>query len=235
MSNGFGGRGSGKVVPLEVAQQLLEQRDELVSRLQKAKRRIDELEANRDSLEIERDECREEMQRARSEAEQLREQLAEQSAGESEESQKNVEEEFDDGVVARLQERIDRLNADLKRVRNRTAETVDSARRDERVRLLTGLGDVLDAVDRAVEMTDDDTPWHQGLQGIRSQMMAFLKAEGASTTGEPGEKMNPELHRAVSTVESSEHETGTITRVPRPGLVLEDGTVVRAADVVVAK
>ncbi|MFB6351203.1 MAG: nucleotide exchange factor GrpE, partial [Bradymonadaceae bacterium] len=74
----------------------------------------------------------------------------------------------------------------------------------------------------------------QGLEGIHSQILNFLRREGATLTGEVGAKMDPHIHEAVDTVQDPDRESGHISDVVRRGVQLKDGTVVLPAKVRVA-
>lgn len=223
-----------RVVPLEVAREIVEERDRAIEQLEAARRRIQQLETEVDELRDERDELEEYAREAEREVGRLRDKLDEieermEVSSEAPESGASAETE-----KHQLEERAKRLAADLKRVQGRTAESVEAARRDERIRLLSGLGEVLDAIERALEMGEASGPWRQGLEAIRNRFLEFLEREGAELIGEVGEKMDPNIHRAVSTVEDPDVQKGRIVHVDRPGIVLEDGSVVRPAQVVVA-
>ncbi len=223
----------GRVVPMRVARQLLEQRDRLVEEVQKARSEIDDLKTEYESEQQRRRQAEQQVDRLRDHVETLREELDDFEARFDIEDQKP--ESSDDDEREQLQRRAQRLSDDLRRVRSRTADSVAAARREERIRLLSGLGDVLDAVERAIEMGDAEGPWRQGLEAIRDRFISYLKSEGVELIGRRGEPMDPNLHQAISTVEHGDFDANTIVAVDRPGLVLEDGTVVRPAQVVVAK
>lgn len=229
MSSQFGR--NGRVVPLRVARQLMEQRDRAVEKLQNTRRERDRLASAMRNAERECEELEQRLEQAHERIESLRETARTQKTQSPSESE---EVGADDQVVG-LQTRIDRLTDDLDRMRRRTADEVADARRDERVRLLAGLGEVLDAVDRAVEFGDDDTAWMQGLEAIRRQLLAFFRGEGAEVVGVVGDPVDPRMHQAIDQVEAPEVERGHIARVDRVGIVLEDGTVVRPAQVAVAR
>lgn len=237
-------RGSGsRYVPLDVARQIAQQRDELLAEVQKLRRQNDRLEAAVNAADSKEAALSRRVAEAEREARELRAELAHQSdlAEQQEQEEEEPEETPAEHLVARLSQRIEELEADLTRVRERTQRTVDSARRDERVRLLGGLGAVLDSIERGLDTRLEvgaDSAWQQGLEAIRSQIMAFFRAEGATLLGEPGERMNPKIHEAIETVSTDDSdgiEPGHIVEVERQGLQLEDGTLVRPAKVVVAK
>lgn len=221
--------GDDRVVPLKVARQLLEQRDRLAAELQSQRRTNDRLESELDAAIQQREELEDRVAAAEEEASSLRAKLAEAADSPPGDDQSGNE------AVNVLHRRIENLTADLERVRRRTSESVAAARRDERVRLLSGIGDVLDSVERALAIDDTQGPWRRGLEGIRGQIRAFLRGEGAELVGEIGEALDPKVHRAVATVDDADVEGGHVARVERFGIVLDDGTVVRPAEVVVAQ
>ncbi len=236
MVSRFGDGRGGRVVPLQVAQQLLNQRDQLVAEVQSARREKDQLESKLQTAQRECEALEDRAASAEEEARALRQKIAEMQQEEGPPSDA-VREARGDETIALLDSRIKKLTQDLERLRRRTSETVDTARREERVRLLSGLGDVLDSVERALSIDEVDSPWRQGLEGIQSQLHAFLRGEGASIVGTEGEKMDPNIHQAIATVDDSDFASGEIARVDRVGIVLDDDarTVVRPAQVVVAK
>lgn len=212
----------GRVVPLKVARQLLEERDRAIDELRRARARIEQLD----------DQRKDERQRA----EDAERQVAElQDKCDEIEGRLQVKDDQSDAEGQQLERRARRLAADLKRVRDRTVESVEAARREERVRLLGDLGEVFDAIERALQMGEPTGPWKDGLEAIRDRFVDFLQQQDAGVVGEVGERMDPNIHRAISTVDSDDYESGRIVRVDRRGIVLDDGTVVRPAQVVVAK
>ena len=228
MSSRFGN--GGRMVPMRVARQLLEQRDQLVEEVQRARRERDEIQAEMRNTAIQRDQLRRQLESAREDIEQFK------SSDEESTSQPEQTPEDEGPPQAEvLQLRVERLTQDLERIRRRTSDEIIDARREERIRLLSGLGDVLDAVDRALAFGDDKGPWRQGLEAIRSQLLAFFRGEGASIVGEVGQKVDPKIHHAVDRIDSADHRSGQVARVDRVGIVLEDGTVVRPAQVAVAR
>jgi molecular chaperone GrpE len=218
-------------VPLEVAQKLADERDRLCAELQKARRQRDQLAGDQEAMARQIDSLEGRVREAEDEARSLREQWA--SRAEQPEPG-DTEQDDQTDVVRRLSRRIDELTKDLSRVENRTQRAVEDARRQERVRLLAGLGEVLDSTERALDMQGAEGPWRQGLEAIHGQLIRYFEAEGAQLVGKVGEKMDPHRHEAVGVVAVEGREKGEIVNVERQGLVLENGTVVRTARVQVA-
>jgi molecular chaperone GrpE len=128
--------------------------------------------------------------------------------------------------------RVQELLADLANLRRRKEMDVAAGVRAEHVRLLGRLGDVRDSVAWALAAgPDPKSPWYAGLVGIRDQVDAQLRAEGATLFGEAGEAFDPRLHEAIGT--AAGRPPDTIHHVEAPGIALDDGTIVRPARVVV--
>lgn len=233
-----GGRG----IPVQVAQKIAAERDELLALARQLKRENERLQGQIELLKEDRAELqayitrqeeedqglRAQEQAARREAKALRERLKELEA---KAQQKSADEELVEG----LRRQVQSLTADIERLRRREGEALESAQRQERIRLLDGLGSVLDSVDRALRLGEPEGPWRQGLEGIQGQIQAFFKGEGAQIYGEPGEVMDPHIHEALAALEREGAESGEILEVERRGIRLTDGTLVRPAQVLVAR
>jgi len=139
----------------------------------------------------------------------------------------------DENAIKQLSRRIQELEGDLSRSHRRAESEVESARRDQRAKLLSGLGDVLDSTALALRMNSDTGPWRVGLVAIRDQLLRFMTSNGATLTGEVGDTLDPHLHEAIAMAESP-YSRGQIAEVHRHGVVLEDGTVARTALVTVS-
>ncbi len=139
----------------------------------------------------------------------------------------------DENAIKQLSRRIQELESDLSRSHRRAESEGEAARRDQRAKLLAGLGDVLDSTDLALRMNPSAGSWRDGLFAIRDQLLRFITSNGAKLTGEVGDPLDPRLHEAIAMVESR-YSRGQIAEVHRHGIVLEDGTVARTALVAVS-
>jgi len=217
-------------VPARVAQQWAEERRLLLAEVQELRRENDRLLATEKNTEVEH----QALQRRALEAEQVTAELREALAERASEVPRS---DTDSRRLARLGRHIEELTADLERVQRKTSQAVQDARREERLRLVAGLGDVLDSIDRGLETEVDDL-WKQGLEAIRAQFLAFLRAEKVQLVAGIGEPMDPRIHNAIAAIDAEQangYVPGEIVRVERPGLVLEDGALVRPALVTVAR
>ncbi|TXD38068.1 nucleotide exchange factor GrpE [Lujinxingia vulgaris] len=133
---------------------------------------------------------------------------------------------------AALEKQITHLIAESRALQTRVGEASEQACQEERVRLLRGLGELLDSLGRAIQHSEG--AWREGLLGIEAQFVRFLRDEGVELLGKAGEPLDPWLHQAVDVRESEDFSRGQIVEVLRPGFRLDDGTVLRHAEVVVA-
>lgn len=134
-----------------------------------------------------------------------------------------------------LERTVAQLTQDITRIRSRTEIELSRARTHERAKLLSGLGEVMDSVDRALRTPEVDSVWRQGIEAIRTQLLGFLESEQAQVTAQVGEQADPRLHEAVAELEVAGVPRGEIVHVERHGIVLEDGSVARTAQVILAK
>jgi molecular chaperone GrpE len=129
----------------------------------------------------------------------------------------------------------------LDTLRRLKAEFENSRKRQERERariletaserLVVELLPILDNLDRAVEAEGDI---HEGVQAIRDQLVAALGKEGLLPVASDGQSFDPNVHEAVLSQPTEEHEEGTILQTFQRGYLL-NGKPIRPAKVVVAK
>jgi molecular chaperone GrpE len=223
---------AGGRVTREVIVQLIREHDALEEKVRTLRRREAELEDRLEAQGLEREALQRRARDRDEEIERLRRELeAASQPGDGDDSDDQGRESAE--VVARLERRIESLLSDLNRLRARAEEAASEARRDKQNRLLAGLGQLLDSLDRAIEMSDG--PWKDGLLAMESQFVRFLEEEGVETIEGVGQVMDPHIHNAVAQVDEPSFDTGQIVEVRRKGFRLKDGTVVRPAEVVVAR
>ena len=193
------------------ARTLAVQLDELKASLEVSHRRLQGAWDERDALSAERDAAAAALGRAEAQLEELKQEAPDQS-------------------------RVQRLAADLANIRRREKETIEAGIRSEKSRLLSEVAGVRDSLQRAVDMSPDtSSPWHTGLLGTLSQVDAMFKREGAVLVGAVGERFDPSVHEAIAVAPHPEGRSGVIIEVHRPGVVLEGGGLVRAAQVIVSR
>jgi molecular chaperone GrpE len=129
----------------------------------------------------------------------------------------------------------------LDTLRRLKAEFENSRKRQEREsariletaseRLVVELLPILDNLDRALEAEGDI---HEGVRAIRDQLVAALGKEGLLPVASDGQIFDPNVHEAVLSQPTEEHEEGTILQTFQRGYLL-NGKSIRPAKVVVAK
>lgn len=229
-------RNSGRHVPLHVAQQVAEERNQFATEVQRLRRENAELRTTLQSKNTQTKALERKISQSEVLVDELRTELEavselESSTRRQEEIEKHAEEA---NAVARLSRHIQELSSDLDRVQRRAADQIERATVEERRRLLASLGSILDSIERGLQSVDEG-PWRQGLLAINEQFSSFLRAEGASLIGEVGQKMDPARHQALAVVDAPGLEPGRIASVERRGIELDDGTLVRPAQVTVAR
>lgn len=234
-----------RVVPIETARQLLEQRDELAEQVRSLRNEVDDLRHERKALTQRIEELEGELAAAEKRLEERP--ASAERAREGTESSTREGDAGDGGEIRqerarskRLSAKVKELSSDLERVRRQSDRASTQARRAEKKRLLAGLADLVESIDRGLSMERDEEN-RQGLRAMERQLEEFLRREDAELIGAVGERMNPARHEAVDRVEHPEHSPGEIVRVQRRGMMLTDddgrdgaGDLVFPAKVVVA-
>ncbi len=147
-----------------------------------------------------------------------------------------------------LQALAKQREADRQEMLLQVADAVNGRKRaeaeTERVRkfavesLVKALLPVVDALDRALEVTNKDDPALKATyEGLESTMQLFLKelgAFGVERIDPKGEVFDPNKHQAIAMAESRDVAANHILNVMQKGFLL-NGRVVRPAMVIVAK
>lgn len=146
--------------------------------------------------------------------------------------------------IAALAEELDAARRErdeyLDSLRRLKAEFENSRKRQERERtriqesaserIILELLPILDNLDRALEHEGDI---REGVRATRDQLSETLAREGLIPVDSDGEPFDPNLHEAVMSQPSEEHEEGTVIQTFQQGYVL-NGRSIRAAKVVVS-
>jgi len=129
----------------------------------------------------------------------------------------------------------------LDSLRRLKAEFDNSRKRQERERarilesasekLVQELLPVLDNLDRALESEGDI---REGVRATRDQLADVLASEGLLPVASDGQPFDPNVHEAVMSQFSEDHEEGTVLQTFQRGYLL-NGRAIRPAKVVVAK
>lgn len=138
--------------------------------------------------------------------------------------------------IAELNARLARAHADYENFRRRSTKEREEFAVYANQRLILSLLPVLDNLERALSTpaTDGDDKLRQGLEMTARSFREALAKEGAIPIVAVGQPFDPKLHEAVMTVESDEHEDGTVILEFQKGFRLGD-RVVRPSMVQVTK
>lgn len=121
-----------------------------------------------------------------------------------------------------------RLAAEFDNYKKRQARNIDAIMRGANERLMLSLLEVLDNFERALAVGEEQPEfekYHQGMRLIYDQLLASLQREGLSRFVSLGEKFDPNLHEAMLTMQSEEHEPDHIAQELAPGYKLHDKVI----------
>lgn len=150
-----------------------------------------------------------------------------------------------DDVVAQLEEELSaardallRAQADSQNVIRRAEQDVEKARKFALERFCSELLPVVDNLERALEASAGDNeivkPIAEGIQLTLRSFQDALKKFNIEAVDPAGEPFDPQLHQAMSLVESANVEPNTVIAVMQKGYTL-NGRLVRPAMVMVSK
>ncbi|WP_228441555.1 nucleotide exchange factor GrpE [Novibacillus thermophilus] len=140
--------------------------------------------------------------------------------------------------LSEMKDRYLRVQADLENFRRRTRKEKEEQAKYAALPVVKALLPALDNLERALDAARSENASSDGLgQGVEmvtKQMFDILKEFGLESIPSVGEPFNPEFHEAVMTVESEEHESGTVVEELQKGYLLKD-RVIRPAMVKVSQ
>jgi molecular chaperone GrpE len=136
-------------------------------------------------------------------------------------------------------DRYVRLNADFDNFRKRAARDREDGMRSSQERLLNKLLPVVDNFDMAMAATTSAQnttveSLKAGVQMIQGQLKAVLSESGVEEIDAIGKPFDPNLHEALSQMESADAPEGTVLQQLRKGYKMRD-RLLRPASVIVAK
>ncbi|CAM4101504.1 nucleotide exchange factor GrpE [Vibrio neonatus] len=136
------------------------------------------------------------------------------------------------------QDSVIRAKAEVENMRRRTEQEMSKARKFAINKFAEELLPVIDNLERAIEAADAEheviKPVLEGIEMTHKSFIDVVSKNGLKEINPVGEAFNPELHNAVSMVESPDHDSNMVTVVLQKGYEL-NGRVVRPAMVMVAK
>jgi len=132
-----------------------------------------------------------------------------------------------------------RAQADFENYRKRMAQEVQGAALRGKAEVARGVVPVLDDLERALQAAgldpegDSDDPLAHGVLLVFRNLRETLGRSGVEVVDPTGEKFDPNLHEALSTVQVEGAEAGIVVEVMQKGYRFE-GHLIRPAMVVVA-
>lgn len=131
-----------------------------------------------------------------------------------------------------------RARAEIDNVRKRVEQDVEKAHKFALEKFSTELLPVIDNLERALESTDKENPEHKAtVEGLELTLKSFLdtvKKFGIEAVATEGGQLNPDVHQAITMIDSAEHSSGQIVNTIQKGYTL-NGRLIRPAMVIVAK
>jgi molecular chaperone GrpE len=136
-----------------------------------------------------------------------------------------------------LEDKLLRLAAEFDNFKKRTIKEFDNLIKFANQDLILKITDSLDNFERALDSAKNSTDFdsfHKGVELIHTHLKEILTREGLEEIKTVGEKFDPNLHEAVSQVESDEYPEGIIVQEISKGYILKD-RVIKAPKVVVSR
>lgn len=131
-----------------------------------------------------------------------------------------------------------RLKAEMENIRRRSEQNVEKAHKFALERFTSELLPVIDNLERALEMSDkSNNEFVAIIEGIELTLKSLLDVMhkfGLDVVNETNVPFNPEVHQAMTILESNEHESNTVITVIQKGYTL-NGRLIRPAMVTVSK
>ncbi|CNF18999.1 nucleotide exchange factor GrpE [Yersinia nurmii] len=172
------------------------------------------------------------------------EQAVEQQAGAAQETSDGVDPRVAEletqlaDALRRERESLLRAKAEVENIRRRTELDIEKAHKFALEKFSSSLLPVIDNLERALESADrSNTELTSMIEGIELTLKSLLDAVGKygiEVVGETNVPFNPEVHQAMTMLESADHEPNQVMMVMQKGYTL-NGRLLRPAMVAVSK
>ncbi len=138
----------------------------------------------------------------------------------------------------RERETLLRAKAEVENIRRRTEQDIEKIHKFSLEQFANELLPVIDNLERAIELVNQKKNEAMSmLEGLELTLKSFLTAinkYGIQVVVEKDIPFNPELHQAMTTIDSDEHESNQVIDVMQKGYTL-NGRLLRPAMVIVSK
>lgn len=133
--------------------------------------------------------------------------------------------------------RLKYLQADFENYRKRIEKNLHSIKNSSNVKLITGLLNIIDDLEKAVDegkKTQNSDALREGVEMVYKNLLKLIEREGAEEIKAIGHSFDPEIHEVLIMVPTKSFEAGTIIEEVRKGFMFK-GKVIRPSIVNVAK
>jgi molecular chaperone GrpE len=131
-----------------------------------------------------------------------------------------------------------RAKAEMDNVRRRTELDIEKAHKFALEKFSGDLLPVIDNLERALELADKNNPdlvaMIEGIELTLKSLLDAVRKYGIEIVGDINVPFNPDVHQAMSMMESDEHQPNHVMMVMQKGYTL-NGRLLRPAMVAVAK
>lgn len=131
-----------------------------------------------------------------------------------------------------------RAQAEIENIRRRAEMDVEKAHKFALEKFANELLPVIDSLERALEVANKEDPqlasMIEGIELTLKGLLGAVRKFGVEVIGETGVPFNPEVHQAMSMMESEEFEPNHVMLVMQRGYTL-NGRLLRPAMVAVSK
>lgn len=131
-----------------------------------------------------------------------------------------------------------RAHAEIENIRRRTEQDIEKAHKFALEKFSNELLPVIDNLERAIEAADRDNEESKAmLEGLDLTLKTFLDAVskfGIEPVDAANVPFNPEVHQAMTMIESPDHSAGQVINVMQKGYTLNN-RLLRPAMVIVSK
>ncbi|AUQ42250.1 nucleotide exchange factor GrpE [Yersinia ruckeri] len=172
------------------------------------------------------------------------EQAVEQQAGDAQEMSDGVDPriaELETQLADALQRERDsllRAKAEVENIRRRTELDIEKAHKFALEKFSSSLLPVIDNLERALDSADHSNTelavMIEGVELTRKSLLDAVEKFGIEVVAESNVPFNPEVHQAMTMIESADHEPNHVMNVMQKGYTL-NGRLLRPAMVVVSK
>ena len=171
------------------------------------------------------------------EAQPIAEDTGEETAPASIEALQQALEQAQQQAAANLEKAL-RTQAEMENLKKRVQKDLDDERKYGLSKFAKELLSVIDSLELGLQAINGDSPevlkFKEGSELTVKQFEAVFAKFNIETIDPTGQPFNPELHQAMATQPSANHEAGTVITTFQKGYVINN-RLLRPAMVVVAK